>query len=373
MEYAWSQEDMAAPEPPIWPKKIFVEITSHCNMACRFCPSPMLDRRRRDIDPDIMRKILKELKGKDILLAFHVLGEPLLNKSFFEYARLCDNYGIKYWLVSNGLLFTEENVRKIFSLENLQNLEVSFHTCDAASWTLRGCAKSFEDYLRKIRLPIFSPERYEREIPLNIDVMYDLHLGQWGWNAFDKSAWRGFAATLLEWREELMRKFPDVQERYSRFFNGKKKKFQRDNLVWWRNFEDIPENLFQDFPASQMWLAWEFFPKIFVTFKKFFFFGKDEKYIRHALGKEHGFEIRPAKNFSCSWNQDLAILSDGTITFCCLDYEGKLACGNIADMSLEEACASAIRQKLLQSPEAFNFCRDCRGHLERKPKAENES
>lgn len=363
MEYTWEKNEKSLEAPSPWPERVFIELTTRCNMACKFCPSPVLKRARQDIDPEIVKKVLRELKEKNSLVTFHLMGEPLLNKNFFEYAALCDEYGIKYWLVSNGLLFTEEIVEKLFSLENLQNLEVSFHTCHPDAWPLRGVKTSFEEYLKRVGIAVFSTQRYIRNIPLNIDIMYDAHLGNLGWKAFSKERWQQFAIIAQKWRGELIQKFPDMQDIYPRFFNGKKKKFQKGSLVWWRNLEDMPENFFEDMSPEKMWFAWEIFPQIFITFKKFFFFGKDQDYINHALGTDQKISIEPAINFRCDWNRDLAILADGTITFCCMDYEGKLGCGNINKMSLEEACASRHRKTLLEKPSDFEFCRNCMGNL----------
>ena len=72
--------------------EVFVEITSRCNFHCEFCPSDSLRRKKCDLKDEYMLKILDELRDKNKVVAFHVLGEPLLNKNFFKYLSICDEY-----------------------------------------------------------------------------------------------------------------------------------------------------------------------------------------------------------------------------------------------------------------------------------------
>lgn len=365
MNDAWKQYDGQAAPPeegmPPAPGRVFLELTSRCNMSCRFCPSPVLERPRQDMPRELVEKALKEIAGTGIPLTFHVMGEPLLNRHFLDYARLCDGYDIPYWLVTNGALFNKDTLDALFGLKKLLNLEISFHTPDPESFRLRGAVLSFEAYLERIRMAIFSAKRYEAEKGLSLDIMYDLHLGG-VWRGFSLDGWRAFVETALGWKKELEALYPDARECYPRFFTGKKRVFQRNGVTWWRDVEDMPKTLFAELPPDAMWLGWELFPKVFVNIKKFFFFGKTDAYLNHALGGRV-FEVRPADNFSCSWSGDLAVLSNGAITFCCMDYEGELSCGNIRNMTLAEAAASARRREVMRHPAHFAFCRRCRGEL----------
>lgn len=368
MKYIWEENEVKLnTESDSWDRvnNIFIELTSRCNMQCKFCPYPVLKRKKQDMPEEYVEKILQEISSNKKDVTFHVLGEPLLNKNFFRYAALCDEYGIKYWLVTNGMLLTEAMCDKIFLLGNLQNLELSFHTFHDKSWYLRKCSMSFASYIERIKHIIFSKKRYERNIPLNLDIMYDSHLGGSGigWGNFSVAKWQKFIDEVKVWQSELGRSFPDAAERHPKFFTGRKKAFMTQGNWLYRSLDAIPKGLFADLPPETMWLRWEIFPNIFVTLKKFFYFTKNQAYLEHTLPEGTEFEVKPAFDFQCGWANNLAILSNGEITSCCLDYEGELSLGNIANISLKEAAASQKNALLQATPDRFALCRNCRGRL----------
>lgn len=345
-------------------QNIFIELTSRCNMECKFCPYPVLKRKKQDMPHEYVLKILEEVKGMNNDVTFHVLGEPLLNKRFFEYASLCDDYGISYWLVTNGLTLTPDVSDRLFSLKNLKNLEISFHTMTEKDFALRCCRISFKNYMQKIHDTIFSQKRYDSDVKINIDVMYDLHLFEGNiWNSFSLKKWQSFTSLMLDWGKMLNEQHPDARTRWPRFFESKKKVFHREDHYLFRQFSDIPATLFEALPPHITWIRWEVFPNVFVSLKKFFFFTKNDAYLQHALGTNTHAVVTPASNFSCSWPCHLAILSNGDITFCCLDYEGELACGNIQHMTLAEAAQSRIRRQVMSRPDTFALCRQCKGEM----------
>ncbi len=346
-------------------RNVFIELTSRCNMTCAFCPLPVLKRSKQDMPHEWVLKILNECAGQGRDVTFHVLGEPLLSPHFFEYAQLCDDLGITYWLVTNGLCLDNARLRKLFALKRLHNVEISFHTMTEETFTLRGCSANFAAWMEKVRNAVFSPERLASNIQINIDVMYDSHLQSGGWSAFTQKRWQEFATTMRGWAAQLEVAHPECRHLWPRYYEGRKKIFHRGVYYHYRRFTDIPETLFASLPPFISWIRWEIFPNTFVSLKKFFFFTKNPAYLRHSLGRE--MTVIPASsNVTCTWPCDLAILSNGKITFCCLDYEGELACGNIADMTLAEAALSSRRRLVMSRPGAFSLCRLCKGELQEK-------
>lgn len=122
----------------------------------------------------------------------------------------------------------------------------------------------------------------------------------------------------------------------------------------------MPRKFFAELPEECMYLLCHIFPNTFINTKKFFLFGQSSQYLKHALGRE-GAASLPARDFRCSLWNILGILSNGDITFCCLDYEGRLSCGNINDMTLTEALGSARRKTLVEHPDRYAICRGCKG------------
>lgn len=344
---------------------VFIELTSKCNMDCKFCPYCVLERKKEDMQHEHVLKILEELKGCTFDVTFHVLGEPFLNKHFVEYLDICDAYDIHYWVVTNGLLLSSKHCKTLFSHKNLKLVEVSLHTPSDRTMQLRGTHISFECYLEKIKTAVFSKERFRAGTALRLDVMYDKHL-YYGtlWNAFSEEEWFSFQNMMEVWGRELEHCFPEAMALYPNFYTGKKKIFSRGDHYLYRRRKDIPAELFNDLPPHITWINWEIFPNFFVTLKKFFLFSPNKNYLQHIFGETTKISVKPALKFDqCGLSKSVVILSNGDITFCCLDYEGELACGNIENMSIAEAAASEQRKKLLSAPYSFKYCRDCKGQL----------
>ncbi|WP_298995835.1 radical SAM/SPASM domain-containing protein [uncultured Desulfovibrio sp.] len=350
-------------EPPI--SSVFLELTSRCNMNCSFCPIGVLKRKKQDMAHENVLKVLDELKGIPCDITFHTLGEPFLNPRFDEYLTICDQNDIHYWITTNGLLLTASKQQQLFRHKNLRLVEISLHTISDRSMSLRGVNISFAEYLKKIKNIVFSKERFENNIQIRLDVMYDLHLFYDKlWKGFSAEEWGAFQDVMEKWREELEQMYPEARERYANFYNGRKKIFSRGDHYLYRRREDIPNDLFHSLPEHITWLNWEVFPNFFVTLKKFFIFTPDAEYLQQSFGGECKINITPAYDFSCTFAHSLVILSNGDITFCCLDYEGVLSCGNIADMTLTEAVQSKNRRVVLSKPDSFEYCRNCKGKLE---------
>jgi len=87
------------------PEVGFLEVTSHCNFKCTFCPSEFLKRKKCNLDLERGKKFIKQLYENygEVPLQLNVLGEPLINKDLFEYFDLCKQYNIRIILITNSL------------------------------------------------------------------------------------------------------------------------------------------------------------------------------------------------------------------------------------------------------------------------------
>ena len=83
-------------------KKIYIEITNHCNLACSFChPS---QRSQSFMSPSTFEAIIRQLNGFTEHLYLHVLGEPLLHPDLATLLDLCHHQGLRVNLTTNGTL-----------------------------------------------------------------------------------------------------------------------------------------------------------------------------------------------------------------------------------------------------------------------------
>ena len=83
-------------------KRIYIEITNLCNLHCRFCLRP--DRKQTSMTPNQFRSIITQSKPYTDYVYLHVQGEPLLHPRFEEIMDICDAYGMKVQLVTNGTM-----------------------------------------------------------------------------------------------------------------------------------------------------------------------------------------------------------------------------------------------------------------------------
>jgi len=107
-------------------KKIYIEITNVCNLACSFCPKT---RREPEFMPlNVFRQILEEVEPLTQEIALHVMGEPLLHPQIDEMIKYTEKYDIQINLTTNGTLVAEHSsallsraIRRInFSLHGLK-------------------------------------------------------------------------------------------------------------------------------------------------------------------------------------------------------------------------------------------------------------
>lgn len=354
------------------PDEINIEITSRCNMDCIFCPSGVCSRKKQDLLDENVQKILNEivdLKSQGFCIppiAFHCLGEPLLNKHLDEYMSFCDKNNLSYWLVSNGLLFSDDRCDKLFAHSSLLKVEVSFHTISNDTLKLRwGGEKSLlslNKYMTLVKKAVFNKNRIENNIPIQIDVMYDKNLFEGHlFNAFKEKDLLSFFSIMSEWADELLNQYPSLKDTNKAFYKNPNKITNIGESIVYRNLKDIPKMLFEELPNNVLWVTWELAPKVFISVKKFFLFTPNEAYLNRISKNQCSFSIEEANNFNCNLSNSLVVLSNGDITFCCLDYEGELSCGNVATMSIKDALTSEKRNSLLNSPDKFSYCRKCFG------------
>lgn len=92
-----------------------IEITSRCNLRCKYCPQPKLERPKADISMDTYLRALEWAKyyykkGTQPELSLTGMGEALMHPNIIEFFRLAREALPKCMLLfsTNGILFTEE-------------------------------------------------------------------------------------------------------------------------------------------------------------------------------------------------------------------------------------------------------------------------
>ena len=89
-----------------------VEPTGACNLDCKICMRPNLERSITSLSFDNFKRILDS--GSFRYVGLHGWGEPLLTQQLFEMIRYAESKGVSTNLTTNGTL-VRENIDNIFS------------------------------------------------------------------------------------------------------------------------------------------------------------------------------------------------------------------------------------------------------------------
>ena len=107
-------------------KRIYIEITNVCQLSCSFCLKNT--RQPRFMSTQEFEHIIRQASAVTGYVYLHVQGEPLLHPQINEIMSICERYGCRVQLVTNGLLLNEHMdllscpaLRKIsFSLQSVE-------------------------------------------------------------------------------------------------------------------------------------------------------------------------------------------------------------------------------------------------------------
>ncbi|MBB3114561.1 radical SAM protein with 4Fe4S-binding SPASM domain [Paenibacillus phyllosphaerae] len=123
-------------------KKVYIEITSICNLACSFCPPT--ERAKSFIKVDDFARRLDEIKPFTDYIYLHVKGEPLLHPKIDELLDIAHDKGFKVNITTNGTLI-KKNRDKLLGKPALRQMNFSLHSFDGHEGST-----DREGYLREI-------------------------------------------------------------------------------------------------------------------------------------------------------------------------------------------------------------------------------
>lgn len=83
-------------------KRVYLEITNVCNLACSFCPGTK--REKRFMSREEFSILTEKLRGETQYLYFHIMGEPLLHPDLDLFLAVVGEKGFRVILTTNGTL-----------------------------------------------------------------------------------------------------------------------------------------------------------------------------------------------------------------------------------------------------------------------------
>lgn len=107
-------------------KRIYIEITSSCNLKCSFCQETK--RPVRFMSTDEFSHVIEEIRPYTNYIYLHVKGEPLLHPQLEDILHICKNAGLTVNLTTNATLLKD----RLHILEKypVHQINVSLHSAD---------------------------------------------------------------------------------------------------------------------------------------------------------------------------------------------------------------------------------------------------
>ena len=318
-------------------KRIHLELTNVCNFNCVFCPKSVMTRPYGYMDRDLAKRAISEIAAHRLAekITFHLMGEPTLHPDFFELLGHARAEGVNVGLTTNGSTLGGSIGKRLLDYD-LHQVDISLQTPDESSFALRKSGSlKFHNYFENI-MQFF--EIYHR--------------------AHENSIFKFRILNTTMGRKELESKLGPIDV----ISSGKELRSvvrRHANLIY--DVVGAPGDLRSRAEekirtvAPFKWNVIEVIPNVFL-----------ETYLLDGWGHAFDGEVREAGRGYCFGMRDhFAILYNGDVVLCCMDFDGKTAFGNIRDGSIEEVLSSARLQEIMEGFHAYRFihphCKRCQG------------
>lgn len=323
-------------------QRVHLELTNICDFNCVFCPKEMMTRPYGQMPKELAKRLITEIKAEGICekITFHVMGEPLLHRDFFEILDHAQREGMQVGLTTNGGRLGTETARRLLDYK-LYQLDISLQTPDARSFSLRKAGKlTFQEYLDGI-FSFFSD--YHRRHPETVFKFRFLNT-RFPQKSMEKKV--GPIRVISSTRE--------LQETFS-FWAGK---------VY--DCIGLPEADRRKAMAeigrlsAYKWHVIEVAPNVFF-----------ETYLLKDWG--HAFSDEPVHDawggYCFGLRDHFAVLWNGDVTLCCIDYDGRTVVGNVQNNTLREVMSSDMVGKIMSGFRTYRlehpYCKRCLGSSSR--------
>jgi radical SAM protein with 4Fe4S-binding SPASM domain len=315
---------------------IFIEITTHCNMSCSFCPSPTLERPRLFMDDNLFYKIIDEIKKEKITdtVYFHLMGEPLLHPSVFDFMEYAFNNGLKIILVSNISFIHTRKMEIKTILQYVTYLSISLQSFNEESFKEKKTKKiSFNEYIDLIKDVIETKYANNSKVRINIQIIQN-----------SKVKFKNYKKDIRLLSNNLeLRLLMDLY--FTNFFKAIANKYQLD-------YEPVKEQ-----KLNYKNFDYQPFDNVSISTRDVTTWGNN---------MNESNKVIPAIIGKCdALHKQIGILANGDVVPCCLDYNGSIVLGNCQNVPLTEIMNSNQYQRLKEGFKKGRlyhpYCKKCKG------------
>ena len=89
------------------PKQIDCEVTSHCNLKCKYCPTLSKDAKAQHMELKLFKSIIDRVDFKTTIVPW-LNGEPLMHPNYAEMIKYITARDLPCYIITNGTIWNEE-------------------------------------------------------------------------------------------------------------------------------------------------------------------------------------------------------------------------------------------------------------------------
>ena len=298
---------------------VYIEITNVCNLNCSFCPcgkgsSDNPQGKRDFMSSELFERCIAESATVAENVYFHVLGEPTLHPGFGLFLKKLETTPLKLNLTTNGT--TIARTGKLI-LASPAVRQVNFSTHAYAELPPEIASRHLQDVLDFCKLA--NAERPDLYINLRL------------WNVGDDAS--------DTWNRTMISK---VNEAFGNASSGAEPRQQISLEHFCSRHKSFPV-------VGRIYLHQD---------SRFEWPELDERTCKALKTRDERIAG------TCrALDTHVAVLHDGRVVACCLDYSGQITLGNIADQSLAEILESPAAKSLREGFEKHELrhplCQNC--------------
>ena len=153
---------------------IYVEIgpTNRCNHHCIFCALDWIEKEYKDIDPVVMNRAFGEMSAcgvKSVMFAGE--GEPFLHPDICDFVINAKKAGLDVAMATNGVLFTEEKIRKCLPHLSWLRYSLDAGTADTHYKIHRGGKNDFDKIIGNIRKVVEIKKQNQYPVVIGVQLL----------------------------------------------------------------------------------------------------------------------------------------------------------------------------------------------------------
>lgn len=140
-----------------WLRTGQIEITSHCNWRCNYCPVSQDPKPKATMSLSLFEEIVEKLSKVPTIkfITFHFYNEATLDKFFKDRIYILAKYGMKLSLASNGSALTEDKICLLKDTGVLHHLLINMPTLDGEKFReFTGSSSSYKFSIKNVDLAI---------------------------------------------------------------------------------------------------------------------------------------------------------------------------------------------------------------------------